>query len=65
MECSRTNQQPEAKEAKQFWSKIWEQKEHNRRAKVINNIEKELRGFKEGSEADILVMVRATIKKVL
>ena len=27
-----TNQQPDAKEAKQFPGKIWEQKEHNRKA---------------------------------
>ena len=27
-EYTRTAQQPDAKEAKQFWSKIWKQKEH-------------------------------------
>ena len=31
-ECMITNQQPDAKEAKQFWSKIWEQKEHGKKA---------------------------------
>ena len=29
-ECRKIIQQQEAKEAKQFWSKIWEQKEENR-----------------------------------
>ena len=28
------------KEAKQFWSKIWEQKEHNKRDNQINNMKK-------------------------
>ena len=32
------NQQLNAKETKQFWSKIWAQKEHNRKAKWINNM---------------------------
>ena len=29
-ECTRTSQQVDAKEAKQFWNKIWQQREHNR-----------------------------------
>ena len=37
-----TNQQSDAKEAKQFWSKIWEQKGHNRKAEWINNIGKRI-----------------------
>ena len=35
-------------EVKLFWSKIWEWKEHNRKAKWINNMEKELHGLEEG-----------------
>ena len=31
-ECTRTNEQADAKEAKLFWSKIWERKEHNKNA---------------------------------
>ena len=31
-ECSKTYQQQNAKEAKLFLSKIWEQEEHNRKA---------------------------------
>ena len=33
----RTYQQMDAKEAKQFWSKIWEHKEHNKKAKWKKN----------------------------
>ena len=40
----------DAKETKQFWSKIWEQKENNRKAEEINNMKKELQGVKEGPE---------------
>ena len=31
LECMSTNQEPNAKEAEQFWSKIWEQKEYNKK----------------------------------
>ena len=41
-ECKRIYKQPDVKEAKQFWSKIWEWKEHNRMAKWINNMEKKV-----------------------
>ena len=40
-ECTKTYQQPDVKEAKEFWSKIWEGREHNRKAGWINNMEKE------------------------
>ena len=36
-ECRKTNQQPDAREIKQFWSNIWERKEHNRKVDWINN----------------------------
>ena len=41
-ECVKIYQQPDEKEAKQFWSKIWERIEHNRKAEWINNMGKEL-----------------------
>ena len=50
-ECTRTNQQSDAKETKQFGGKIWEQKEYKKKVKWINNTEKEL--LKEGSEVGI------------
>ena len=34
------NQQRDTKEAKQFWVKIWEKKEHNRKAEWMNYIKK-------------------------
>ena len=53
-------QQLDAKEAKL----CWEQKEHNRKAEWINNIDKELQRLKKGSEAIIhLELLRATLKK--
>ena len=42
---SGTYQQSDAKEIKQFWSKIWEQKEYIRKVEWINNMEKELQGL--------------------
>ena len=47
-QCIRTNQQLDAKEAKQSWSKICEDKEYNRKVKWINNMKKELYGLVEG-----------------
>ena len=35
------------KGSKQVWSKIWEQKEHNRKAKWINNSGKEFQGLEK------------------
>ena len=58
-ECSRINHQPDAKEKKN-WSKIWEQKEYNRKAEWINNMKKELQGLEEGVH---LVLLRVTLKK--
>ena len=65
-ECMRTNRQLDAKEIKQFWSKIWEQKEHNKKAEWINNMKKELQGAEEGPKPDIyLESLGVTRKKVL
>ena len=50
---------------KQFLSKIWEQKEHNRNTKWINNMKKEWQGLEEGPEADIhMDLLRGILKKV-
>ena len=51
-EYTKTNQEPDAKEAKQLWSKIWEQKEYKRKAKRINNMKKELQVIEEGLAVD-------------
>ena len=44
-------------------TKIWELREHKRKAEWINNMEKELKGFEEGLKAKIyLKSQRATHK---
>ena len=40
-------QQSDAKETKQFWNKIWKQKEHNRMAEWINNFKKDIQKLEE------------------
>ena len=65
-ECTRTNQQPDAKETKQFWCKIWEQNEYNRTTEWINRMKKELPKLEEDLEPEIyLESFRATLKKIL
>ena len=48
-ESSRTNQWQDEKEAKQFWSQIRKQKEHNRKVEWINNMKKESQGLEKVS----------------
>ena len=43
----KTNEQSDTKDVKQFWNKIWDQKEHNRKAKWINNTKKKLQELEE------------------
>ena len=58
------NQQLDAKYSKQFPSKIWVQKEHNKKAEWIDNKEKELQVFEDIPEVDVhLVSYRPTVKK--
>ena len=40
LESTKVYQRLDAKEAKQFWSKIWKRGEHNRKTELINNMEK-------------------------
>ena len=44
---AKTNQQPEIKELKQFWNKIWRKKEHDRNTQWINNMKKEFEEFEK------------------
>ena len=61
----KTYKQLDDKETKQFWGRIWEGREHNRKVKWINNMEKELQGLEEAPKAKIrLNLLRATLKKV-
>ena len=52
-ESTMTNQQLDPKETKQFWSKIWKQKDYNRNAEWIDNIKKWLE-LKEGAKVNKL-----------
>ena len=49
------------KETKQFLSKMWQSRKHNRKAEWINNIGKNLARLEEGP----IDSLRATLKKVL
>ena len=63
-ECTKTCQQPDNKETKQFWNKIWERREHNRKAERVNNVEKQLE-LEEGPKGEILLdSLRETYKNV-
>ena len=52
-EQAKTYQQLDEKEEKRFWSKIWERKDHNKKAEYINNMETELRILEEGPKVEI------------
>ena len=47
MSSSSSNNNNNNNETKLFWSKIWQRKEHNRKAEWIQNIEKGLQGHKK------------------
>ena len=49
---AKTYQQPDAIEARRFWSKIWERKDVNKKAEWIN-METELRMLEEGPLVNI------------
>ena len=61
---TKTYQQPDAREAEQFLSKIWQPGEHNKKAEWISNMVKELEGLKEGLKVEIHIdLLRLTLKK--
>ena len=64
-EYTKTNKLLNAKEAKQFRSNIWKQKEHYSEGELIKkNMEKELEIREESPEADMhLKSLRATLQK--
>ena len=64
-EWAKPYQQPDAKEAKRFWRKIWEQKDHNKKAERINNMETEMQMLEEGTQVNIHPNeLKATLKKI-
>ena len=61
---TKTYQQPDTKEIKRFWTKIWQPKKHYEKAEWINNIIRELKGF-EGPKAEILVnLLKTALKRI-
>ena len=62
---TKTYQQLDTREAKQFWGKIWQPREYNEKAERINNMGKELQGLEEGSKTKIHIDSLRTILKKL
>ena len=62
---NKTYQQPNAKETEIFWTKIWQRKQHNKKAEWINHITRELEQLGEGPKAEIHTdLLKTTLKKV-
>ena len=62
---NKTYQHPDAKETERFWTKIWQPKQHNEKAKWINHITTELEQLEEGLKAEIHTdLLKTTLKKV-
>ena len=52
-------------ETEQFWTKIWQPKEHNEKAEWISNMTRELKGLEEGPKAEIHIeLLKKTLKKI-
>ena len=52
-------------EKQQFCCKIWQSREHNKKAELINNIAKELKGLEEGSKVKMHInLLRKRLKKI-
>ena len=63
---TKTYQQPDSREAEQFWSKIWKPREHNKKSEWIGNMAKDLEGLEEGPKAEIHIdLLRTTLKRYL
>ena len=64
-EWAKPYQQPDAKEARRFWSKISERRDHNKKAEWINNMETELRMLEESPQVNIHPDgLKATLTKI-
>ena len=50
---TKTYHQPDARETEQIWTKIWQRREHNKKAKWISNMKKELEGPEDCPKAEI------------
>ena len=52
---AKTYRQPDARETEQFWTKICQPREHNKKAEWISNITKELEELEEGPKVEIQI----------
>ena len=59
----KTYQQSDARETEEFWIKIWQPREHNKKAEQISNMTKELEELEEGSKVEIHIDLRKTTLK--
>ena len=60
----KTCKQLDVRKAEQFWSKIWQRREHNKKAEWISNMAKELEGLEDGPKVEIHKdLLRTTLKK--
>ena len=63
---TKTYKQLDARETEQFWTKIWQPGEHNKKAEWISNMTKELEVFEEGPKAEIHIdLLKTSLKRHL
>ena len=56
--------QSNERETEQFWSKLWQPREDNKKAEWISNMAKEFKGLEEGLKAEIHIdLLKTTLKK--
>ena len=64
-DATKTFQQSDARETEQFWSKIWQPREHNKKVEWKSNMEKDLEGLEEGPKVEIHVdILKTTLKNI-
>ena len=62
---TKTYQQLDARETEQFWTEIWQPRDHNEKAEWIKNMTRELEGLEEGLKAEIYIdLLKMTLKNI-
>ena len=62
---TKTYQQPNARETEQFWTKLWQPRERDKKAECISSMIKEFEGLGEGLKAKIHIdLLRITLKNI-
>ena len=62
---TKTYQQLDAREIEQFWNKIWQPREYDKKAESISNVTKDLKRLEEGQKAGIHIDLHKTTLKML